>query len=101
AANASDRYYLNRLRFDLGVQPASWLRLAAQAQDARVARYDMGVASASMRDPFDLRQAYVEVGACEGCKVQVRAGRQELHLGSGRLVAAPEWGNVSRTFDAV
>ena len=33
----SDAYYLNRLRINLLIQPANWIKVFAQTQDARVA----------------------------------------------------------------
>lgn len=51
----------------------------------------------AQNDDLDVHQAYVELG---GKPVMVRLGRQELVLGSCRLVAAPPWSNILRTFDA-
>src|SRR5688572_26224440 len=31
-----DLYLLNRFRFNMGIQPTSWMRFSFQAQDARV-----------------------------------------------------------------
>jgi hypothetical protein len=48
---------------------------------------------------FDLRQGYVEVGRRGKQGVLVTGGRAELSLGDGRLIASPDWGNNSRTYD--
>ena len=50
---------------------------------------------------FDLQNGFVEVNlaAADQTPVLLRAGRQELQLGSGRLVSVREGPNVSRTFD--
>ena len=98
--DSSDVYYLSRLRFDLGVRPTKWLRFFAQAQDSRAIGYDLGPKPASMFDPIDLRQAYVEIGGVEATPACVRVGRQEMQFGGGRLVSASEWSNTGRTFDA-
>ena len=51
----------------------------------------------TQNDELDLHQAYVEIG---GKPLMVRLGRQELELGSKKLIAAPTWNNLLRTFDA-
>lgn len=51
---------------------------------------------------LDLHQAYVEVRApvlSTGTTLSVRAGRQELNLGSARLVSVREGLNVRQSFD--
>jgi hypothetical protein len=93
----SDAYFLTRVRLSLGYEPFAYVRAFAEAQDARVMGYET-VPGTSYADPFDLRQAYVEIGKREG-PVLLRTGRQEMTLGSGRLIASPEWGNVPKTFD--
>jgi hypothetical protein len=46
-----------------------------------------------------LRQAYVEVGAIEGDGVRVRAGRQDLFIGSQHLLSTGDWSNITKNFD--
>lgn len=46
-----------------------------------------------------LRYGYLQVGTEEG-PIVLRAGRQPLTLGDGRLVADSNWSNVGRSFDA-
>ncbi|MCC7496795.1 MAG: alginate export family protein [Bryobacterales bacterium] len=96
----SDDYYLHRLRLNLGIQAAPWLRFFVQGQDARALGYDNPVPS-TVADSFDLRQGYFELGDTGKGRVGLRAGRQELAFGEERLVGATDWGNVARTFDAV
>ena len=96
-----DFYYLDRLRLDVGVRARSWLRFFAQVQDSRVLGYNGAAAPASMSNPIDLRQAYVDVGGEQARTVRLRAGRQVLAFGSERLVGPSNWGNTSRSFDAV
>jgi hypothetical protein len=48
-------------------------------------------------DELDLHQAFVQFGTEP---VMLRLGRQELDFGSRRLVAAPTWNNLLRSFDA-
>lgn len=95
-----DVYYASRMRFDVGVRPASWIRFFAQAQDSRALGYDSGPVPASIYDPWDLRLAYVDIKPYEALGLQLRVGRQEIQVGSGRLIAAPEWSNIGKSFDA-
>jgi hypothetical protein len=96
----ADSYLLTRVRLGVSFQPASWVRFFAETQDARATFYKVSPTS-SVNDPFEFRQGYVEVGTLEGRGVKVRFGRQDLTLGSGRLVATGEWSNVTKTFDIV
>jgi len=91
-------YVESRIRLGLAYKPASWLRVFSEAQDARVMFYRTKP-SGAVDDPFDLRQAYVEMGALEGTGVKAKVGRQELFIGSTRLIVTGDWGNVTRTFD--
>jgi len=95
-----DAYYLSRIRLDLGIKPARWLRFFAEAQDARVAAYRISPAPSSIYNPLDLRQGFVEVKLEGTASITVRAGRQELAFGGERLIGPADWG-ISRTFDAV
>jgi len=68
--------------------------MGAQAGGYKIA------ATTSQRDELDLHQAYVNVFNIAGSAFSVKVGRQELKYGAGRLVAAPTWANLIRTFDA-
>jgi len=100
--NAMDGYYASRLRVTLGIQPTSWLRFYAEAQDARTAGYNSPVAPTTLYNPIDVRQLYFSVSHKEEGYVplSLRAGRQELSFGGERLIGPADWG-MSRTFDAV
>lgn len=56
----------------------------------------------TQQDPFDLLQGYVEttLPAHDG-HLRLRAGRQELSLGSSRLVSVRESPNIRRSFDGL
>jgi len=90
-------YVLTRARFRAAFRPLWWLNFAAEAQDARAIFYRVKP-SGSVQDPFDLRQAYLELGASEST-LMARVGRQELTLGSGRLIASLDWSNTARLYD--
>lgn len=94
-----DLYYLSRLRLNATVTPSPRLSFQVQAQDARVAKKVVGPTGAPFKAPFDLRQAFVDVGNARS-KVAVRVGRQELTYGEQRLVGHVSWLNAARTFDA-
>jgi len=95
-----DVYLLNRLRLNMEVRARSWLKFVLESEDARVFGQRTRPAPASQKDAMDLRKGYVEVGS-EAGPVTVRAGRQDLYFGEGRLLSDPNWSNVGKTFDAV
>jgi hypothetical protein len=85
---------------DLGIKAARWLRFFAEAQDARVAAYNISPAPSAIYNPLDLRQGFVELKLEGTASVTARAGRQELAFGGERLIGPADWG-ISRTFDAI
>lgn len=98
--SSSDDYYLSRIRVDLAVKPARWLRLFVQAQDARVGGYNTAPASTTYYNSMDLRQGYVELNYEGFVSAKLRAGRQELAFGGERLIGPADWG-MSRTYDSL
>jgi hypothetical protein len=96
-----DSYLLTRLRVSLDFRPTSWFQTFVQGQDSRVGGIDASRVTASFKNLFDLRQAYVDLKAGDKGWLEVRAGRQELVFGSERLIGAGDWGNTSRSFDAL
>ena len=95
----SEVYLLQRLRLNLKLQPARWLTLFVQTQDARVL-WQKQTPAPPYQDTWDLRQAYVEIGDIDHAPIALRVGRQELVFGEERLVGTADWSNVTRTFDA-
>jgi len=98
SATTADAYALTRTRLGMGFEPVSWLRVYGEAADDRAYFYKTTPPS-TINDPFDLRQGYIEAGALEGNGVRVRVGRQDVTVGSGRLVAVGDWSNDAKTFD--
>jgi hypothetical protein len=94
-----DAYWLNRFRFNATITPSRQLSFQVQAQDARVAKKQLGPTGAPFKATFDLRMAFADLGAAKG-PVTVRLGRQELAFGEQRLVGHVSWLNAARTFDA-
>jgi len=101
AAGDYDRYYLNRLRLSASTQVGSFLQMSMQVQDAQVLGYAVTPAPKSVANALDLRTAWVEIGRKGTRGATASIGRQELTFGDGRLLASPDWGNVSRTYDLV
>ena len=95
-------YLLSQERLGLQFTPSPWLQFFAQAQDARVLFYKATPAN-TLSDPFDLHQAWIGVGKREGPGAYLQLGRQDMVIGSGRLLAATDtwWGNTARNFDVV
>lgn len=98
---AGNTYLLQRLRLNLDVAARSWLKFTFQTQDSRVFFTNVSPPPSSQKDPLDLRLGYVQFGNSEEGPLSLRAGRQSLNFGEGRLAADPNWSNVGRSFDAV
>ncbi len=95
-----DSYLFTRLRLNTGLTATNWLKFFGEWQDVRGIGYDAPVPG-SITNRLDMRQAYSELGSAEGSGWSLRAGRQGLRYGKGRLVSDPDWGNYGQTFDAV
>lgn len=100
-AGSDDAYLLSRLRINMKIQPAAWLKLVVQGQDARVFWKNQHPPVPPFQNVMDLRLGYVEVGDTENKPAGVRMGRQELAFGDERLVGNTNWLNTARSFDAV
>jgi hypothetical protein len=96
-----DAYYLERIRVNANLRVTPWLHTFVQVQDSRVFDYDKRPLPATMNDPLDLRQAYVEAGSLDEGSWGARFGRQPLIFGDMRLVSTSNWGNVGPDYDGV
>src|SRR5688572_10297136 len=100
-----DNWVLQRFRLGLMLKPTDWLKIYAQTQDSREWLSDRadipGLLGAEGDDPFDLRQAYIEIGNTKEIPWGIKVGRQILSYGDERLIGAFDWNNIGRTFDAV
>jgi len=96
-----DGYDLTRLRLNLEVAPKKWVRVFVQGQDARALGIDQSHLNSTLKDVFDLHQAYLEFRTGDKNGLSLRVGRQELIFGAERLVGASDWTNPGRSFDAV
>ena len=93
-----DSYLLNRLRFGMSIQPTSWLRVVAQFQDARPI-FQKPPGGPPNEVKWDLKQAYVKLGASETSPVSLRVGRQIIDYNS-TIFGNSEWRNQGRSYDA-
>ena len=88
-----------RLRLSAKAELPGKYELFAEGVDMRVANYSLP--KAPQEDAADLHQAYAAVkGKVLGQSIELKAGRQELKYGQGRLVWAAVWGNRINHFDA-
>lgn len=104
--NNDQNFILQRLRFGVGIRPASWIYFYGQAQDARA--FNAQTTSGGVPTPdvsgqansLDLRQAWVDIGHESGWW-DIKGGRQVLAFGTERLIGGGDWTNNARVFDAV
>jgi Alginate export len=97
-AKADDSYLLNRFRFQVDLHTPSWLRVTAQVQDAR-AGYQNPPLAPPNTVRWDLKLAYVEIGAPERHWFSLRVGRQLINY-NNTIIANSEWRNQGRSYDA-
>jgi len=98
---AINTYLLERLRLNMRIKPAKWLSFNFKAEDSRSFFTDVKPAPATQREPINLVNGYVQLGDAETGMFSLRAGRQSMSFGEGRLVADPPWSNITRSFDEV
>jgi len=99
-----DAWLLNRFRLGLSLKPADGVAFFFQGQDSREFDSDRpdvpGQIGAEGDNPFDLRQAYVEIADPKAFPLSLSLGRQVLQYGDQRLIGSFEWNAIARTFDA-
>jgi hypothetical protein len=97
-AKVDDSYVLNRFRFQVDLRTPSWFRVTAQVQDSRA-----GFQNPPIGPPntvrWDLKKAYVEIGAPEKHWFSLRVGRQLMNY-NNTIIANSEWRNQARSYDA-
>jgi hypothetical protein len=97
-AKVNDSYLLNRFRFQVDLRTPSWFRVTAQVQDARA-----GFQNPPIGPPntvrWDLKKAYVEIGAPDQHWFSLRVGRQLINY-NNTIIANSEWRNQARSYDA-
>lgn len=102
AVGKNDVFDLTRLRAYSDFWYRDRFRLFVEMIDARTYNQDLppGLTDAT---GTDLLNAFVELKMADlaGSPVQIRGGRQEIVLGSQRLIASPDFSNTLRTYDGV
>lgn len=98
---SDDAYGLTRVRLGFDITPTSWLHGFVQARDSEVIGANPKNVTTSMKDVFDLNQAYIEFRNGENGWFSLKTGRQELLIGDERLIGRSNWSNATRSFDAV
>lgn len=95
-----DHWFLNRLRANVTLLPASWWTFTLQGQDSRIFFKSNPTGQNPYTNRTDLRLAFMTLGDPSKSTAAVRIGRQELAYGDERIIGAANWGNVARAFDA-
>jgi Alginate export len=98
----NETHDLTRLRLYGDLWYRDDIRLFVEMLDARIFHNTLPPAT-NDRTGTDLLNVFAEVKMADiaGAPVQIRAGRQEITLGSQRLIASPDFANTLRTFDGV
>jgi hypothetical protein len=92
---------MSRIRLNVDMEITEWLGGNVGIQDSRV--FGEEASTTSDEAGVDLHTGYMEARLRSKLDVPVmlRLGRQEMRLGSGRLMAERPWGNVGQSFDGL
>jgi len=105
--------FLSRLRLSVEAKLTEQVTVFIEGQDSRVWGYDdrrftalnaiyaPGETFWPYKDHLDLRQGYVLLKPFDGVPMLIKAGRQDVNLGDGRLQGANGWSNTPPVFDAL
>ena len=110
--NGTSSFTLLRVRLAVDAKVNDWLRGYVQIQDSRTFGEESSTtadnststlpAGKTHNTGVDLHQGYFDAKLNDflaGLPLTLRAGRQEMQLGSSRLVDTCDWGNAGRSFD--
>ncbi|MGD2120671.1 MAG: alginate export family protein [Gemmatimonadota bacterium] len=95
-----DSWISMRSRVALDGRWESGLGFFVQVQDVRFWGEETSNRDRSA-DAVDFHQAYLEVDDIPGIGGRIRGGRQEVSLGEGRFISAPDWGQAGQSFDGL
>lgn len=97
-----DRYLLQRYLFSGSIHMGSRLRFFAEVQ-AGIINGKLGAPRPSDQNVTDVHQGFVQLNSRRSSARSwiVRIGRQELSVGSSRLISASQGLNVKRSFDGL
>jgi hypothetical protein len=95
-----DNYLLQRYLFGADVRFSSRVRVFTEFQSG-IINGKLGASRPTDQDTFDLHQAFLEIRRRpdQDKRFSLRIGRQELTLGSSRLISASPGLNTKRSFD--
>ena len=95
-------YLLQRFLFSTDWHTGTRARVFVELQSG-LTHGRNGVPIPSLTDKLDLHQGFMDLVPLKRTRheIRIRAGRQELAFGTGRLVSAAEGLNVRRSFDGV
>jgi hypothetical protein len=88
----------NRIRIKGKLSLEDNYELFLEGLDAKVGNYQ--IKKTAQTDDLDLYQAYIKIKHLAGSDIDLKAGRQELNYGKGRLIASSAWSNRLTSFDA-
>jgi hypothetical protein len=94
-----DGYSLNRLRYQMDLQPTNWFKFVSQVQDARPISESPPVGPPN-ENTWDLKLAYAQAGDPEKQWISMRFGRQLINY-NNTIIANSEWRDQGRSYDAV
>jgi hypothetical protein len=93
-----ETYLLTRQKFHVGYR-SSWFQLYTELRNSNSTGEE--APGRPNEDRLDLQQAYVSLGDFRSFPLQLQVGRMEFVYGDERLIGRSDWGNVTRSFDAV
>ncbi|WP_411973251.1 alginate export family protein [Sphingobacterium sp. Lzh-3] len=98
SSEANENYYSQRIQFYADVHLKKHLRFYGQLQHGLISRKEPVY---TQSDKLDLNQAFVDLtfNVKPTTLLTIRTGRQEVFLGTGRLMATREGLNIRRSFD--
>ena len=102
APKRSDTYLLSRFRLNADLHVTPYFRIYAEGRSALATDRDLeGRNSTGFYDQADLLNGFADIMIPFGkeTSVTLRGGRQELILGSQRLVGPGDFTQIARTFD--
>jgi hypothetical protein len=97
---SEDDYLLHRLLLSADLHAGDYVRVFVQLGDHLEVGKEAARAPTDV-DELDVQQAFVDltIPFDTRSKLMLRAGRQQMTLGSGRLVSVREGANIRRSFD--
>ena len=88
---------LSRIRISADYQPVKWFSISGMGQDARAPWFGPNAPN-TVRDPIDLHEAFITLGAKKQ-PLNLSFGRRMINYGETRVIGVPQWTNTSRTYD--